>query len=521
MPRSSDLIREFTEKNHVEINGEILGNVIARIFTNNVSNETREKHIRDYIENLYSQVAEEFERKRALDTLYSPDTASKTTSFEFFDGYLKIISEIARETSDRLIAQAEAEKVNLRKAVNDAKKAFDDAEKEHDTRVQNYKDHHNGSTAGIENIPDYKKYKDDLEIAKIRLDNAESKQLEGVAAIDPFNQSNPYFGMDIDTVNAWIEKQVKTCNYMDLRREQIERFGIRSNSYALEIENSGIPDGVTYKNATVEQKRKFQEIYATKRIMQEKLEARTTGAFAWFKKWWYRKDISALNNYLFAANLKLNAAGFNQDDAAEALENMTEKGFFHYEYKASGAAMLSEKVEKIEQIDANKDKNIAAASQKDALSQMFDVYFRAPVSNEDLKNQITIANQLSKEFVQGNTSLDPKAKSVFSMNMKKLKAIKTHFERFADPKLKRSNEDIQENYNQIINEFEKTEREFIIKNPDYVPLTLNDIQKSMTQREPLSAQVSEDIKENVANTDVSQPVSVEEPVVKKEEIALN
>lgn len=526
MPISSELIRDFTNKNHVDINGDLIQNIIERILISNNNNRSREANIEKYIVSTYSKIAEEFERTRAESMLNSPDTASKTSSYEFFAGYVNIVSEIAKETSARLVSQVDVEKENLIKAVDDAKRVYEDAKKELDTGVNNYKARHNGSTEGIDIIDDYKKLKDNAEIAKIKLKNAEEKQAQGVNAIPPFEQSEPYFGMSANTAKALLEKQVKSCNYMELRREQIERSGIRTNNYVLEIEKANIPDNVTYKAATVEQKRKLQEIHATKQIMQEKLDSRTTGSFAWFKKWWYRKDIAALNSYMNAANQTLNRAKFDEQDAADAIDAMTKRGFFHDEYKASGAeTFLNEQLaentmlkERLKEKYVNKDKYIDAAAKKDAVSQMFEVRFRPTAIKKDLIEQINIGNQISKEFVQGNTSLDQKAKSVFNMNMKKLRAMKEHFEKYADPRRRRSNEEIQNNYNQVIENFDRVEREFILQNPDYVPVTIENIQTSMTKRESLADIVSEDIKDNLANTEVSQPVVKDPSVAKKDQI---
>lgn len=523
MPTSQELIRDFTQKSHVEIDGDLIRNTIENLLSKTNILRTREQNIEKYIVSTYSKLAAEFERRRAEDMLYSPDTASKTSSFEFFNGYVNIISEVAKEASAQLLTRVETEKEYLKQAVADAKQKYDDAQKELETRETNYKAHHNGSLDGINEIEEYKKYKDDVAIAKIKLENAERKQEQGVSSIASFEQFRPYFGMSAKTAKSLLDRQVKTCNYMDLRREQIERSGFRSNSYVLEVENVVIPENVTYKTATAEQKRQLQEIYATKQIMQEKLNGRTTGTFAWFKRWWYRKDIAALNNYLFAANQKLSGAKLDQDDMADAIDAMTEKGFFHGEYKASGAeTVLDEQLAKNSEMKtryANNDKYVNEGAKKDAASQMFDPYFRPTV--DGLKNQIKIGNDVGSKFVKGNATLDPKAKSVFNMNMKKLRAMKEHLDKYADPKRHRSAEEIQENYELVIADFEEKEKDFICQNPDYVPVTIEDVQASMPQRESVSNIVANDIKDHEANTELSQPVVVDDLAKNKDEISIN
>ena len=259
MPTSQELIRNLNQQAHVEINGDLIRSTIGNLLSKTNDQQMREENIRKFITNTYSQIAEEFERRRAEGMLTSSDTASKITSYEFFTGYVNIVSEIAKESSAQLLTQVETEKEHLKRVVANAKKAYDDAKKELETRENNYKARHNGSLEGIEDIPDYKKYRDDVEIANIKLDNALERQEQGVNSIDAF-EPTPYFGMSAKTAKSLLEKQIKTCNYMDLRREQIERVGFKSNSYVIEIENANIPEDVTYKTATVEQKRKMQQI---------------------------------------------------------------------------------------------------------------------------------------------------------------------------------------------------------------------------------------------------------------------
>jgi hypothetical protein len=107
------------------------------------------------------------------------------------------------------------------------------------------------------------------------------------------------------------------------------------------------------------------------------------------------------------------------------------------------------------------------------------------------------------------------------MNMKKLKAMKDHYTKYADPRLKRSDEMIKENYDKVIAEFDKAESAFISQNPDYAPVNIESVQMSAPQRESISNVVAEDVKEVAANTEVSQPVLENEPVKKNEEIAIN
>ena len=228
-----------------------------------------------------------------------------------------------------------------------------------------------------------------------------------------------------------------------------------------------------------------------------------------------------------------------------------EKGFFNYEYEASGAkAILDEQLSKntglkeasdnkgkeasdnkeieeakkdaVSQLsDANKEKKIEATAKKDPASQMLDVYFRPSADIDHLKIQLTIGNELGQKFKKGEISLDSKSKSVFNMNMKKLKAMKEHYTKFADPKRNLSGEIIKENYDKVIAEFDKAESAFISQNPEYAPVNIESVQMSAPDREPISNLVAEDIKEVVANTEVSKPILENEPVKKNEEIAIN
>ena len=417
MATSIDLIREFTNKNKVEVNGNLIRNMIESLLTKTNNQKMREENIGKYIESTYPQLAEEFERKRAIAMLYSPDTASKTTSFEFFNEYINIISTISQETSNRLMAEMNAQKEQLKKDVENAQKKYEDEQKALDTAVSNYKARHNGSTDGIDEIGDYKKLKDNAEIAKIKLEKARQKQNEGVGLITPLDQPKAYFGMTSKTVKDMLDNQVKTCTYMELRREQIETLGIRSNNYVLEIENAQIPESVTYKNANAEQRRKLQEIHATKQIMQEKLDSRTTGAFAWFKRWWYRKDIAALNNFMNTANRTLTNAKFTEQDAAEAIDIMTNKGFFHEEYMASGA----EKVFEETLISKLPESEVAAVSKMSPEDQLLQMGFRPSEKYETFQKQMDAYRKI-KDHIEKNEERIPRdVITVFQRNSKKLR----------------------------------------------------------------------------------------------------
>ena len=130
MPTSQELIRNLNQQAHVEINGDLIRNTIGNLLSKTNDQQMREENIRKFITNTYSQIAKEFERRRAEDMLTSSDTASKTTSYEFFTGYVNIVSEIAKESSAQLLIQVETEKEDLKRVVADARKAYNDAKKE-------------------------------------------------------------------------------------------------------------------------------------------------------------------------------------------------------------------------------------------------------------------------------------------------------------------------------------------------------------------------------------------------------
>jgi hypothetical protein len=165
-------------------------------------------------------------------------------------------------------------------------------------------------------------------------------------------------------------------------------------------------------------------------------------------------------------------------------------------------------------INDNKDKDIAAAADKDGISAMFDVRFRPSANVDELKGQITIGNQISKEYVHNNRSLSPDAKKVFNANMQKLIVMKDHWDKYADPRRNRSEEEIQNHLNGILKQFDKAERDFIYNNPNYVPVTIEDVQKAMTVKEPVTVDVEEN---NKGNLEMSKPVEID-PAAKKEPV---
>jgi hypothetical protein len=505
MPTSSELIRDFTNKNHIDINGNVIRNIIEGLMSKTNSNKMREENISKYIQNTYSQIAEEFERTRADNMLNSPDTASKTTSFEFFQGYVNIISEIAKEASNHVLSQGKAEIEHAKKAVEDAQKVYDDAKKEIENAENNYKARHDGSTNGIEIIEDYKKLKDNVEIAKIKLENAEAKRARGVDFIAPFQQSNPYFNMNADIAKDLLEKQVKSCNYMELRRAQIERLGIRTNSYVLEIENANIPESVTYKDATAEQKRKLQEIHATKQIMQEKLDSRTTGTFAWFKRWWYRKDIAALNSYMNAANQTLSRAKFDQQDAADAIDTMTNKGFFHDEYKASGA----EKIFTEQMTRKLPESEIAATSKMPIKDQLLRLGFRPSTLYKDFLQQMEAYKEVKAHITANEKNIPEDVMTVFKKNSKKLREVKKLYD-------DRTRTNALNDAERICKDIEN-ETLFKISHEDYHPTTFDALVEATSVKQSVKVDLETENKDK--NIEVSQPVK-DELVKNKDNIVI-
>jgi hypothetical protein len=322
-----------------------------------------------------------------------------------------------------------------------------------------------------------------------------------------------------DDVKKMLEAQVKTCTYIDERRDQMKTVGVGFDGFITELNNAFKDEGVTYQNATAAQKRGMQEVYATKKLMDEQLKSKSgSGLIGWIKRIWYRKDISAINRYLNAANAALGKANFNEAAAKEADEAMTKNGCFHGEYKASDAEKtLEEKMQKkpLPKSASNAGKTveqkklpesaITDISKMPIKDQLLQLGFRPSKSSAKKINEQIEAYREVKAHIDANEENIPEdVKLVFKANEKKLQQVKKCFPNATRPS--RLHE-----ADRICEEIEaKTMQQ--VSPDEYKPVSFEELKKATSVKIPIMI----DLTAGDKNIEVSKPVETDEKVLNKE-----
>ena len=128
---SQDLIYEFQANNSVILDTDRIKTSLTSILSKIEDNKTREARIGDFIKHEYPQIAEVFEFNKARGILMKENDVSTTSSLAFFEGYVNIISEIVKETSNRLAEESEENRKKAEEAVQAAKEKNEDAQRKY------------------------------------------------------------------------------------------------------------------------------------------------------------------------------------------------------------------------------------------------------------------------------------------------------------------------------------------------------------------------------------------------------
>ena len=504
MPK--DLIESFQENYNVHIDGQIRF-TIDRILNVSRDNKSRESTIKDYINSEYPKVAAEYERNKVQASILNHENTNAKTPFEFFEEYINFISNVVKESSDKLLEQAKEEAENINKAVETAEAELAAATKKHDDLVAKYKEV-KGNDADLYGIEDYKKnYKDPVEFAQIKLNNAKTKR-DNLTAFEPYETTMDYFGLSESRAKSMIEKQVNSCTYTEVRRAQIEATGVAAPVYMEEL-GKAFREGLTFDNASAEDKKRMQEVYATKQLVQEKLDSKK-GFSGWLWRLFNRTETKAMRNYINGANQALNKAGFEDKHATEANEAMSEKGYFHSEYKTSNTAdIIKEKFAENEKVYAPiraYRAELKAIADKPLEDQYFEIKFRPSTKDEVFKEQVRAYNTVKPivENLKKEGKIPRDVLTVFYANSKKLKMVS---DLYKQGKARGTNE--LHNAEPLC---EKEEQALMDKgnHDNYVPMKFSDV-KAL---ENLKESVHVDFDKDVANVDVSKPIT-EAPSLKQ------
>lgn len=426
-----DLINRFQENNNVHIDGQII-NTINRILTVSQDNKSRETTIREYIRSEYPKVAKEYERNKVHSSVLKADSTAQKTPVEFFEEYINFISDVVKESSDRLAEEAEKEAIKADELVKTTKADFDDKKTKHDELLATQKKN-NGSEEELANNPHFvKNYTEPMEFAKINWENATEKQ-NRLVAFKPYESTMDYFGLSEPRTLAMLENQVNSCTYMDARRAQIETAGVTAPAYMQELADA-FKNNVTYGEANADDKKRMQEVYATKQLMQEKLDSKK-GLSGWLWKLFHRTETKAMKKYVKDAGDALSRAGFGDNNVEEANIAMSEKGYFYNEYQKSGAIdVIKEKFAENEKVYAPiraYKAELKAVAQKPIKDQYLEIKFRPSTDSEIFKEQVKAFNEVKPlvEKMQKDGTIPEDVCSVFKANSKKLKLVSDLYKR--------------------------------------------------------------------------------------------
>ena len=519
-------IERFETSYGVKLNSENIENVIGRIFTNNDNNLERDMKIRENVMSWYAQIAAEYERNKVNSSVLNTDTVVKKTPFEFFEEYINVVSEIAKETSEHMIAASKADAEKAKKAVEDAIEARNAAQINLEEKTVIAHEEAKKGTIKEESIQHIENtYKQRLENAEIALKNAQAKK-DGIVSIEPYESSLDYFGLSEADANNMLKAHVIRYTYKEARRAQIESVGLTSPAYMAEL-NKAFENGASYQNASAEDKKRMQEVYATKQLVAEKLDSKK-GFFGWLWKLINRSETKAMRNYLAASEQALKNAGFDQAAETEAMTAMAEKGYFQDEYEASGientvkerfsenekafALMREKEAERKALEKARKDEIKAeteAIQKKPFKNQLFEIRFRPSTDYDTFKAQAKEYNEVGK-FIKDNKDRIPKdVLSVFKANSKKVGKVKSYFgtsSKISEDSLERLDSICEEFENKLISE---------ISVDTYKPVTYEEVKASASVKE----QMVVNLENPNAEIEVAKPVEAtakeKEPVVRE------
>lgn len=374
---------------------------------------------------------------------------------------------------------------------------------------------------------------------------------EMVKDIDPNHKVKPLFGI---TKEEAVEMQTEVLENASTNKEMLkfEMFVVRDSLdiYHEDIEyaraDRHTKEVYQYSTASEAVKREIDHIYMIKKIVEEELKERG---------WWWRfrnrnGEAKKLRDIVKAAEKTLKDVKFPNEKKAEVKENYdkpqvhpgekesiqrsTQTLYSAYEQKLEAArkqkeekleaerkqkeqeleAARKQKEAKLAEIDANREKDLAAAAEKDAISAMFDIRFRPSEDIDVFNSQIKIANQLSKVYLHNNKEIDPAAKKIFNANMEKIIMMKDHYKRFDSTGRNVSEEARQAHFDKVLEQFDEKERELAYTYQNYVPITAEDVDKAMTIKEPVPVDLGENTN---ANIEKSKPVDPEKSISKEKE----
>lgn len=423
---SKDLISAFQANNNTILDTDRIKATLTSILSKIEDNKAREESIGNYIKHEYPEIAKKFEFNKARGILMNESDVSVSSSLEFFEGFVNIISEIVKETSDSLVKESEENRQKAEEALQAAKAKNDEAQR----KYQNVQAMDLNKATGREIDREYvlKNYKEEVDNAEIALSNAEEK-LAGFVSFKPYESHMDYFGISEEEAKHILEDQVNSATYINVRKAQVNTVGVTNPVFMTEL-NAAFENKGSYQDASSADKRRMQQVYATKQVMKETLDSKK-GFWGWvWKVITHRTEAKAMRNYINEAERKLSGANFNEAAEREAIEAMTNKGYLYGSYKRSGAE------EEIKQKFAENEKKYApirehkakfeAVSQLPIKDQFFEIKFRPSGDKEMYDKQRLEYNAVAKIVEKGykNKTIPNEVIDVFKATGKKFRLLK-------------------------------------------------------------------------------------------------
>jgi hypothetical protein len=355
-------------------------------------------------------------------------------------------------------------------------------------------------------------YRTKLDDAEAALNIAKEKN-NSATPFNPYESTMDYFGFSGLDALKMLDNQLNSHTYIEARRSQIESSGVTNPAYFAECSQT-FGENVKYQNASADVKRKMQEVYITKQLMQEKLDSHT-GISGWLWRITHRTETNAMKSYIGYARNALFSAGFDKAAEAEAIDAMSERGYFSAEYSGSILDAVNEKFAKNEKIFApirDKKAEIKAISNLPLKDQLFEIKFR-PSKNVETLNQQNQAFKEVKAIVENNKNIPEDVMKVFEANRKKLKQVMGLYAKSQSkgPQVMNRRDTLCENI----------EAELLtqVSEDNYKPMTFDQISAMNDQKliEDQKVQVEVNLDNPNEKQELSQPVVVD-PALEKDPI---
>ena len=494
--RAQEMIENFENENDVDFGVDKLRNKIEQTLNSTNNNKARERELRSFLETEFARIAEEYDRNRVEASVLKTGDVPSTSVWDLFKGYMNIVSTFVNETHERMVRQEKVREEAAREAVQKADQARDDALKHKNEELKRQ-----GLTKG-----ELRKLENQVKDREFELEIAQ-KKLNSLETVEPYKPVLDYFGISEKSANKIIVDQAVRHTYIDVRRDQIESEGVDAPVFMNELRETF--DGKSsYAASTEQDKRKMQEVFATKKLMEEKLKSKD-GFKGWFWKLFHRSETKAMRNYIKEATDKLALMKFSDTDAIAATEAMEKNGYFHSEHLASGVennvkeAFAANEKNYYAPLRAYKAdlKNVSTLPLED---QFFRIGYRPAFKTEEFEAQGKIFNEVHRKYVKDNDKLPADVVAVFRANSKKLKKIQEVI------KVRRA---CWAEMAQTISEEVEAQLMDKIAFDEYKPMSFEDVKNTVSEKQSVKI----DLDSPNVNSAVKDPI-VEAPSVDKEPI---